>query len=101
MQKSWGPKPQPNPLPSTRAQPTLSTGLHPHLAQLEDGLQGAPHPVGLGLLHSLLILQLPHELQRPGPTVPAGVDQAWGRGLSGSRHRGPWEESPDRLLPRL
>lgn len=84
VQKSWGPKPQPNPLPpTTRAQPTLSTWLHPHLAQLEDALQGTPHPVGLGLLHSLLVLQLPHKLQGLSPTFPTGVDQAWGRGLSG------------------
>lgn len=88
VQKSWGPKPQPDPLPPTRAQPTQ------HLAQLEDGLQGAPHPVGLGLLHSLPLLQLPHELQRPGPTLPAGVDQAWGRGLSGE----PAPQDPGRSL---
>ena len=93
MQRSRGPKPHPSPLPWLQ---TLAhaqcRGCTPHLAQLKDALQGVPHQAGLGLLQSLLILQLPHKLQGPGPALPAGVDQAWGK----RDVRGPVPKDPGR-----
>lgn len=64
------------PAPPPSSWPTLC--CPPHLAQLEDALQWGPHQARPGLQQGLLFLQLPHELQRPGPTLPASVDQAWG-----------------------
>lgn len=53
-------------------------GCSPHLAQLQDALQGASHQARLGLVQSLLLLQLPQELQSTGPALPARVHQACG-----------------------
>ena len=85
--------------------PTRRHGRTPHLAQLKDAPQRGPHQAGLGLLQGLLLLQLPHELQSPGPALPARVDQAWaGRGPSGAGTREPRKMPPRRVRcvgPRL
>lgn len=85
---AWGwvpcPAPYPTDVPQQRLAHGWCHGCTAHLAQLKDALQGGPHQAGLGLQQSLRILQSPHELQCLRPTLPAGVDQAWGERAVGA-----------------